>query len=57
MTQIRQIIAYIDIAPTLLNIAGSKYNADFDRMDIWESNKGNKLPERYVFLGNTGIVS
>jgi arylsulfatase B len=52
-----QLTAYIDIAPTLLNIAGSKHKVNFDGIDIRESMKGNSLPERYIFLGNTGIVS
>ena len=52
-----RMIAYIDITPTLLKIAGSKHQAGFDGINVWESIAGNPLPKRYIFLGNTGIVS
>jgi arylsulfatase B len=52
-----QMIAYIDIIPTLLGIAGGNYPDDLDGIDVWDAIKGNPLPERYIFLGNTGIVS
>jgi hypothetical protein len=50
-------IAYIDIAPTLLSLAESDHQVHFDGIDIWKSMEGNVLPDRYIFLGNTGIVS
>lgn len=52
-----QMMAYIDIAPTLVNIAGSKHETEYDGIDIWKAIEGNPLPERYIFLGNTGIVN
>ena len=48
--------AYIDITPTLLNLIGYENTIDFDGIDIWPSIEGETLPERYIFLGNSGIV-
>ncbi len=52
-----QMIAYIDIAPTLLSLTDSDQQVHFDGIDIWKSMEGDLLPDRYIFLGNTGIVS
>ena len=40
-----RMIAYIDIAPTLLKIAGSKHQVGFDGINVWESIAG-KSPDR-----------
>ena len=52
-----QVIAYIDIAPTIIGLTGIDYQAQFDGMDVWKSMSGDLLSERFIFLGNTGIVS
>ena len=52
-----RMIAYIDIAPTILGLSGIDHQSPFDGMDVWGSMQGDLLPERYIFLGNTGIVS
>jgi arylsulfatase B len=51
-----QLIAYIDVAPTLLNLTDYDLDVQFDGINVGESFDGRSLPERYVFLGNSGIV-
>lgn len=49
--------AYIDVLPTLLNMVGRESTNTFDGISIFDAINGGELPERNVFLGNSGIVS
>jgi arylsulfatase B len=55
--KMNKLSAYIDVLPTLLNIVGYSSKETFDGISILDAINGGELPERYVYLGNTGIVS
>lgn len=52
-----ELISYIDIYPTLEKVVLGKTQKETDGINVFPALQGQKLPERYIFLGNTGIVS
>lgn len=52
-----QLSSYIDVVPTLLKVANNNADVEFDGIDITPALEGEELPERYLFLGGSGIVS
>jgi arylsulfatase B len=52
-----EVMGYVDILPTLMNITGSSLKSDLDGFDIHPYLKGKPMPERIFFLGNEAIVS
>lgn len=56
--QIDQVVSYIDIFPTLASMVSSGTGKiAFDGVDVSRIFEGQKLPERYLFLGNQTLVS
>jgi arylsulfatase B len=52
-----ELIAYIDVFPTIEKITSGKNSKETDGINVFPALKGNELPDRNVFLGNSGIVS
>lgn len=50
-------IAYIDLFPTVEQIVNGKVLSRTDGMDVSRALIGEKLSDRYIYLGNTGIVT
>lgn len=56
-TKMTKLVAYIDVLPTILNIIGDKPTESFDGINVMGAINGGELPDRSIYLGNTGIVS
>lgn len=52
-----ELIAYIDLFPTIEKIVTGEIRSQTDGIDIFPAFRGNNLPNRYIFLGNAAIVS
>ncbi len=52
-----ELIAYIDVFPTLEKITTGKNITETDGINVFPAFLGNELPDRVIFLGNSGIVS
>lgn len=52
-----KLVAYIDVVPTILNIVGDFSKTTLDGIDVSKAFTNNELPDRSIFLGNTGIVT
>lgn len=52
-----ELIAYIDVFPTIEKITSYKNSKETDGIDVFPALQGNELPDRTIFLGNSGIVS
>lgn len=53
----KELLSYIDIYPTLEKLCLGKTLKEADGIDVFPALLGKKLPERCIYLGNTGIVS
>jgi arylsulfatase B len=56
-TKMTKLVAYIDVLPTILNIIGDKPTESFDGISVMDAINGGNLPDRSIYLGNTGIVN
>jgi len=56
-TKMTKLVAYIDVLPTILNFIGDKPTESFDGINIMDAINGGELPDRSIYLGNTGIVN
>ena len=52
-----ELIAYFDVFPTIEYIVKGKTEKETDGINVTPALKGQALEERYIFLGNSGIVS
>ncbi len=52
-----QLVAYIDILPTLLDVIGASSDNTFDGISVLDVLKNKKLPGRSIYLGNSGVVT
>lgn len=53
-----QVISYIDIFPTMVQITNGKIEKNvFDGINVESSFEGNLLPNRHLFLGNEALIS
>jgi arylsulfatase B len=52
-----ELIAYIDLFPTIEKIVTGEIRSQTDGIDIFPAFREEHLPDRYIFLGNTAIVS
>jgi arylsulfatase B len=52
-----EVIAYIDIFPTIEKLVTGKITYETDGIDVLPALQGKTLPDRYLFLGNQAIVS
>lgn len=52
-----EVMGYIDMLPTLVNITGAKHSIQFDGINISPYLKGKQGPGRIFFLGHDAVVS
>lgn len=55
--EINQVISYIDIFPTLASLIGGKQTPQLDGVNTKALFLGERLADRYLYLGNNAVVS